>query len=773
MAKLGLGLAVVVAFAICLVVSSLPSSGCPNEDYDPFNGVCYKYFAVSKKYDEARQTCATDWGTLAMPKDTETNAFIAHLGSGETRWIGLTDAASEGQWVFQDGQTLESTGYSNWDGTEPDGGTGENCAALSRTTGSPWVDVKCNSDRKLICQIDPGCPKQGYVRFKGVCYKYFDEDKKTYDEAKETCAADGGMLAMPKDNAANNFIARLGGDSDKRWIGLTDATSEGQWVFQDGQTPESTGYSQWKQDKPTDDDDKNCAVLLPGDLEWEDMKCSQSERFICQLYQAQKTTAAPSSTALTTSTTTTTAATTAAGTTATATTASMTTTAATPAATTTATTTSTAAATTAAATTTAATTAATTNTASTTTTATTTTTAAATTAAATTTAATTAATTTTASTTTAATTTAATTTAATTTAATTTATTTTTAETTAAATTATTATAAATASVTTTAAHTTAETTAAATTTVATTTATTNTAATTPETTAATITTTSSKASTTAADTANDETTATTATTTTASTTATTATITDTTTAATTAAATTTAATITDTTTAATTAAATTTDTTTAATTTADITSTVATPEKRIPRTTSGAANLEASALVSTAMSTTTGASEDTVLAKVEKEWKTILKSMSENLSAFTSALASEDNATQEEWNEWRTGERMPREYNKNASPQTEEKFEVTSAVAVLHAGPLSEENANLSVTVEYTMAWVDPRLRGLTTHWTPVPASRMWAPPLSFGAAVRRAADVTKKGKRGRGGSDHDISMWLHPSGILLHRLT
>ncbi|CAH1259387.1 GLRA3 [Branchiostoma lanceolatum] len=146
---------------------------------------------------------------------------------------------------------------------------------------------------------------------------------------------------------------------------------------------------------------------------------------------------------------------------------------------------------------------------------------------------------------------------------------------------------------------------------------------------------------------------------------------------------------------------------------------------------------------------------------------------MSENLSAFKSELVSEDHATQEEWDEWRTGARMPEGYDNNVSPQTEEKFEVTSTVTILHVGPLSEENANLSVTVEYNMAWADPRLRGLTTHWTPVPASRMWAPPMAFGAAVRRAADVTKKGKLGRGGSDNDISMWLHPSGILLHELT
>ncbi|XP_019641555.1 PREDICTED: uncharacterized protein LOC109483039 [Branchiostoma belcheri] len=170
----------------------------------------------------------------------------------------------------------------------------------------------------------------------------------------------------------------------------------------------------------------------------------------------------------------------------------------------------------------------------------------------------------------------------------------------------------------------------------------------------------------------------------------------------------------------------------------------------------------------------TAGAPNDTSQAKVKKERKTVLKKIFEDPSAFKSKLATEDNATQEEWNGWKTGKNMPQGYDSNVSPQTEEKFDVTSAVKILHVGPLSEENANLSVTVEYSMGWVDARLRGLSTGWEPVPASFMWAPPLAFDAAVRRAADVSKKRKSGgRGGSDHDISMWLHPSGILFHRLT
>ncbi|CAH1266393.1 COLEC10 [Branchiostoma lanceolatum] len=167
---------------------------CPKPGYKHFNRVCYKYFDDEKNYDEAKDTCVADGGMLAMPKDSETNNFIAGLGEGSQRWIGLT--GSVGQWVFEDGQTLVSSGYSNW---------------------------------------HPVCPTPGYEHFNGLCYKYFD-DEKTYDEAKETCATDGGILAMPKDSETNNFTAGLeNGDSvrENRWIGLTDAPKRRQyWAAQ-------------------------------------------------------------------------------------------------------------------------------------------------------------------------------------------------------------------------------------------------------------------------------------------------------------------------------------------------------------------------------------------------------------------------------------------------------------------------------------------------------------------------------------------------------------
>ncbi|XP_019631203.1 PREDICTED: coadhesin-like, partial [Branchiostoma belcheri] len=181
---------------------------CPKAGYVRSNGVCYKAFAESKTYAAAKQTCAADGGLLAMPKNGAINTFIYNLAGGgnQHRWIGLTDATVEGQWVFEDGQALASTGYTNW---------------------------------------GPVCPISGYVRSNGVCYKAFAESK-TYAAAKQTCAADGGLLAMPKNGAINTFIYNLaGGGNQHRWIGLTDATVEGQWVFEDGQALASTGYTNW------------------------------------------------------------------------------------------------------------------------------------------------------------------------------------------------------------------------------------------------------------------------------------------------------------------------------------------------------------------------------------------------------------------------------------------------------------------------------------------------------------------------------------------------
>ncbi|XP_066303955.1 uncharacterized protein [Branchiostoma lanceolatum] len=257
-------------------VAKSTTSECAIAGYVLHNGVCYKAFAESKTYDEAQQTCVADGGMLAMPKDSDINTFIRDLGQGGGHWIGLTDANNEGQWEFADGQTLASSGYSNWGPGEPNDASGEDCAELGLT--GLWNDNDCSGSSMFICQLE--CAIAGYVLHNGVCYKAFAESK-TYNEAQQTCVADGGMLAMPKDSDINTFIRDLG-QGGGHWIGLTDANNEGQWEFADGQTLASSGYSNWGPDEPNDASGEDCAELGLTGL-WNDNDCSGGSMFICQI----------------------------------------------------------------------------------------------------------------------------------------------------------------------------------------------------------------------------------------------------------------------------------------------------------------------------------------------------------------------------------------------------------------------------------------------------------------------------------------------------------
>ncbi|XP_017163008.1 C-type lectin domain family 4 member E-like isoform X1 [Poecilia reticulata] len=74
-------------------------------------------------------------------------------------WIGLTDSAEEGRWVWTDGSDLsESVRF--WSQKEPDNWTaenpaGENCVRMGTEGGGPmnnWYDKDCGAAQKRICQ---------------------------------------------------------------------------------------------------------------------------------------------------------------------------------------------------------------------------------------------------------------------------------------------------------------------------------------------------------------------------------------------------------------------------------------------------------------------------------------------------------------------------------------------------------------------------------------------------------------------------------------------
>eukprot|EP00058_Branchiostoma_floridae_P020618 XP_002606108.1 hypothetical protein BRAFLDRAFT_88018 [Branchiostoma floridae] len=130
------------------------SAICPS-GYTSHGTMCYKAFSTAANFHSARQTCAGESALLAMPRDAETNNFLMSFVSAGYQWIGLSDEATEGRWVWEDGAVhdLEDNDYNNWGSNEPNGGTHESCASLRRPQDD-WNDAGCSTSYQFACETD-------------------------------------------------------------------------------------------------------------------------------------------------------------------------------------------------------------------------------------------------------------------------------------------------------------------------------------------------------------------------------------------------------------------------------------------------------------------------------------------------------------------------------------------------------------------------------------------------------------------------------------------
>ncbi|XP_019634565.1 PREDICTED: uncharacterized protein LOC109477667 [Branchiostoma belcheri] len=179
------------------------------------------------------------------------------------------------------------------------------------STASPHnVTNACSSSNggcKELCLAHPGgrtcacrdswelqedglsCCPSGYTAYGGACFKAYNQDK-TYSQAREVCAAaaDGALLAMPKDKDVDNFVRELKNAVDTIshfWFGLNDGNNEGEWVWEDGNQHDiSTDWNLWQPGEPNGNEGENCANYYGS--EWNDAPCSSAYKFICQLDEA-------------------------------------------------------------------------------------------------------------------------------------------------------------------------------------------------------------------------------------------------------------------------------------------------------------------------------------------------------------------------------------------------------------------------------------------------------------------------------------------------------
>ena len=118
----------------------------------------------------------------------------------------------------------------------------------------------------------------------GSSYWFCDTVPRTWPDARAFCMDHGADLAVADDVAENaRFAAGIEGG---RWLGGTDAASEGTWAWIDGSP---FALVKWGMDQPDDFEGRqDCLRVIGGMYQawpaeaWDDFDCEREHPFVCE-----------------------------------------------------------------------------------------------------------------------------------------------------------------------------------------------------------------------------------------------------------------------------------------------------------------------------------------------------------------------------------------------------------------------------------------------------------------------------------------------------------
>ena len=132
---------------------------------DPTTGKKYLVGEKQHNFLTSRIKCSRYGGHLPEPRNEHENNFLDKLTPNSNKFfLGMTDAETEGDWVWRTDST--SVTWYNWKvwgddrGAEPNGGQEENCVVMLKLTergeSSKWGDRPCSDTATVVCEVPGG-----------------------------------------------------------------------------------------------------------------------------------------------------------------------------------------------------------------------------------------------------------------------------------------------------------------------------------------------------------------------------------------------------------------------------------------------------------------------------------------------------------------------------------------------------------------------------------------------------------------------------------------
>jgi hypothetical protein len=135
-------------------------------------GTCYFAVSQSLPWASARRNCTNrgaGWDLASIRSDAD-NRLVGELITEEA-WVGASDAAAEGTWLWVIDQTAFWLGngltgrplggaFQTWNPDEPNGGATSDCARAvpalpPRASGPTWADFECEELLASLCEGPP------------------------------------------------------------------------------------------------------------------------------------------------------------------------------------------------------------------------------------------------------------------------------------------------------------------------------------------------------------------------------------------------------------------------------------------------------------------------------------------------------------------------------------------------------------------------------------------------------------------------------------------
>ena len=139
------------------MVDAVPCVAGDSRVVDPATGHCYTLHLGALSWPNARAACEAlgNGAHLAViESQAENDVVFGIVGSGRT-WMGASDAAAEGTWLWIDGTPWVFTRWLPGDPTNGGGGEpGEDCLEMASAGAGEWNDNECFVAARYVCERD-------------------------------------------------------------------------------------------------------------------------------------------------------------------------------------------------------------------------------------------------------------------------------------------------------------------------------------------------------------------------------------------------------------------------------------------------------------------------------------------------------------------------------------------------------------------------------------------------------------------------------------------